>query len=134
MDVDEPGRDDQALRLDDLRRAVVSGSILPIAAIRSPRMATSPSNQGFPVPSTIRPPRMTRSQGSGSAGGLARRPRRCRERQNHDAASEGHNDRLMPATESTRILTLPPVASKLIEESQPDSRAPPITHRALEPS
>ena len=35
----------------------------PIAAIRSPVMAMSPSNQGAPVPSTMRPPVIRTSNG-----------------------------------------------------------------------
>jgi hypothetical protein len=33
----------------------------PISAIRSPWIATSPRNHGFPIPSTIRPPLIRRS-------------------------------------------------------------------------
>src|SRR5258708_7421487 len=36
----------------------------PTAAMRSPRMATSPATAGAPVPSTMEPPRSTRSQSS----------------------------------------------------------------------
>ena len=37
----------------------------PIAAIRSPLTPTSPRNHGAPVPSTMRPPAMIRSNGPG---------------------------------------------------------------------
>ncbi len=39
-----------------VRRARAFGRV-PTAAIRSPRIARSPLNQGLPEPSTIRPPR-----------------------------------------------------------------------------
>src|SRR4051794_18112347 len=51
------------------RPAFAPGSRWPMAAIRSPRIARSPSNHGFPVPSTIRPPRMRMSQGSSATAG-----------------------------------------------------------------
>jgi hypothetical protein len=43
------------------RRFADAFSRFPTAAIRSPRMPTSPRNHGAPVPSTTRPPEMIRS-------------------------------------------------------------------------
>ena len=60
MHVDESRRDDQAAGIDGPPRGDL-GSESPTAAIRSPRIATSPMNQGLPVPSTILPPRITMS-------------------------------------------------------------------------
>ena len=52
--VDEAGRDVAAGDVDDAPPRSVPGA--PIAAIRSPRTATSPRYQGLPQPSTTRPP------------------------------------------------------------------------------
>src|SRR5262249_53332596 len=45
----------------------------PTATTRSPRTATSPKNQGLPLPSTTRPWRMRRSYGASAAAGAADR-------------------------------------------------------------
>src|SRR5690349_4185655 len=51
------------------RRAGASSGNRPTAAMRSPRIAMSPKNQGLPVPSTTRPPRINRSKGGSSSAG-----------------------------------------------------------------
>ena len=60
VDVDEPGRDDQAGRVDDLLAACDCG-IRPIAAIRPSLIATSVTTPARPVPSITVPPAITRS-------------------------------------------------------------------------
>ena len=52
--------------LASITRFAFPSGTRPTATIRSPGIATSPRNHGLPVPSTIRPLRMTRSY-SGSA-------------------------------------------------------------------
>ena len=58
MHVDETRARRPARVRRSLCRAVASGAERPDRAIRSPRIATSPENQGLPVPSTIVPPRI----------------------------------------------------------------------------
>ena len=66
---------------------------LPIATIRSPRMATSAANQGAPVPSTTRPPVMTTSNESeGATGAVAAPARPSATRKTNDVS---HDDGLV---------------------------------------
>ena len=75
VDVDEPGRDVRAARVD--LRAPGVGRPRRSTVIRSPSTATSAATGGAPVPSTTVPPRITRScmarriRGSPGAGSLA---------------------------------------------------------------
>ena len=74
MAVDEAGRDHPLGGIDRVRGARASGRS-PTATIRSPRTPTSARNPGAPVPSTTRPPVISRSR---SMPGSARRPRSMR--------------------------------------------------------
>jgi hypothetical protein len=54
-----------------ITRVAVPSSAWPIAATRSPRIATSPRYQGLPVPSTMRAFLSSRSYGSWAERGVA---------------------------------------------------------------
>ena len=60
VDVDEAGRDDAAVGVDRGRAGRVPRTS-PSAAMRPPRIPTSPRRRGAPVPSTSVPPRIRRS-------------------------------------------------------------------------